>query len=98
MVPSIVTYNAMVGICDNGTQLERALELFGAIQQQEVVPDLITYNALISTYHNGKHADRALELFEVMQRRGMVPDSFSLTCLISICQDSSGRGNILGNT
>ena len=47
-VPEIITYNALISVCEKGKQPERALEMFQALQRQGMVPDIITYSALIS--------------------------------------------------
>ena len=46
-----------------GQQLERALEVFQAIQQQGVVPDAITHDALITAGEKGQQPERAMEVF-----------------------------------
>ena len=54
MVPNVITYSAMISACEKGHQLEPAMEIFAAMQQQGVVPNVVTYSALISACEKGK--------------------------------------------
>ena len=53
LVPSAITYDALISACEKGKQPERALELFEAMQRQGVVADKITYKALMSACEKG---------------------------------------------
>lgn len=66
MMPSPITYNALISACEKGKLPERALEIFKATQLQGVLPDIITFNALISAC--GKQPGEALEVFEALYR------------------------------
>ena len=59
------TYNALISACEKGKQLERALELFEAMQWQRVVPNVITYSVLSSTCVKGNQP----QIFETMDHQ-----------------------------
>ena len=54
MRTNVITCNALISACEKGEELERALEVLEAMQQQDVAPSLITYSALISACKRGK--------------------------------------------
>ena len=41
MVPGLITYSALISTCAKGSQPERALELFVAMEQQREMPNVI---------------------------------------------------------
>ena len=49
----MITYNALISACEKGKQLQQAVELLAAIEQQGLVPDVIQYNAAISACDKG---------------------------------------------
>jgi len=59
----MITYSAMISVCEKGKQGEWALDIFQAMQWQGVVPDVIIYSAMISACEQGNHSERALEVF-----------------------------------
>ena len=68
MVPSAITYSALISACKEGKQPERALQVLEAIKQRGAVSDAITYNALICACEKGKQPEQALQVFEAMQQ------------------------------
>ena len=60
----IVTYSALISTCEKGKQLDQALSVFAAMEQQGVVPNAITYSVLVSAFEKGKQPEQALKVFE----------------------------------
>ena len=54
LLPTVITYNALISACEKGMQAKQALEMFYAMQRQGMVPNVITDNALICTCEKGK--------------------------------------------
>ena len=48
LVPDVIFYNSLSSACERGIQLERALEVFRAMQRKAVVLIVITYSELLS--------------------------------------------------
>ena len=42
VVPDVITYSALISVCEKGKLPERALELFRAMRRQGVVPNVFT--------------------------------------------------------
>jgi len=70
----VITYNALIGACEEAQQPQQVFKVFEAMLRQGLAPTLITYSALISACEKVKHAERAVEAFEAMQREGLLPD------------------------
>ena len=66
VVPTTITYSALISACEKGPQPERALDVFEVMQRQDVVPDVIIYSALISACEKSKQPECALQIFEAM--------------------------------
>jgi len=67
IVPSVITYSALISACAKGQQREQAFGLFEDMKRQSAVPNVITYNALISACEKGQKPERALEFFDAMK-------------------------------
>jgi pentatricopeptide repeat protein len=46
----LVTYNALLGLCEYERKWEVALAIFETMRARDVAPDAVTYNALVSTF------------------------------------------------
>ena len=60
MVPTVITYNALISASEKGMQPKQALQLYETMQRQGEVPDVITYHALIIACDNIQQPDRFL--------------------------------------
>ena len=65
VIPTVITYSALISACEKGKHPERALEMFDKMQQQDMLPNVITYSALISACGKGKQPERTLEIFDL---------------------------------
>ena len=84
--PNEITYNALIGACKYGRNVEKAMELFAEMQQRGLEPNVITYTALISACDKGHKAEKAMEVFVEMQQRGLEPNVITYNALISACE------------
>jgi len=66
-VPSLITYDALISVCEKSTQLKRALEVFQGLHRHHAMPNLVTYNTLVSACAKGKQPELALRIFQVAQ-------------------------------
>eukprot|EP00746_Dinoflagellata_sp_MGD_P017449 gnl/MRDRNA2_/MRDRNA2_140047_c0_seq1.p1 gnl/MRDRNA2_/MRDRNA2_140047_c0~~gnl/MRDRNA2_/MRDRNA2_140047_c0_seq1.p1 ORF type:complete len:441 (+),score=80.01 gnl/MRDRNA2_/MRDRNA2_140047_c0_seq1:29-1351(+) len=66
VVPNLVICSALVSACENSKQPERAVELFQAMKEQNVVPDEAVFNASESEWN--------LEALKDLQQRGVLRD------------------------
>lgn len=59
VMPSMITYGALMHACARGMQPERAMLVFHVMQQAEVVPSVIACNALLSACEKGNRPEQA---------------------------------------
>eukprot|EP00240_Pyramimonas_obovata_P002685 CAMPEP_0118925522 /NCGR_PEP_ID=MMETSP1169-20130426/3398_1 /TAXON_ID=36882 /ORGANISM="Pyramimonas obovata, Strain CCMP722" /LENGTH=798 /DNA_ID=CAMNT_0006866847 /DNA_START=254 /DNA_END=2650 /DNA_ORIENTATION=- len=69
--PALVTYNALLGICEFERKWERALQILEDMKASGCEPDGITYNAIISTFEECGQWERATDWLEVAQAKGL---------------------------
>ncbi|XWS53892.1 hypothetical protein CRYUN_Cryun10bG0039100 [Craigia yunnanensis] len=74
IVPTTVTFNAMIHICGKRGQLEEVASLMKKIEEVQCLPDMRTYNVLISL--DAKHDDinMAAGYFAKMKEACLEPD------------------------
>jgi len=54
VVPNVTTCSALISACEQGRQLEQALEVFSTMQRQGVVPNVTTYSSCLSACECGR--------------------------------------------
>ena len=57
MVPTIITYSALISACEKVKRPGQALELTEAMKWHGVLANSITYNALISAFEKGEQPE-----------------------------------------
>ena len=57
VVPTAITYKALVSACERDKRPEQALTVFEALMRQEVVPTAVTYDALTSACEKGQRPE-----------------------------------------
>jgi len=69
MMPNLITYSTLIRTCEKTKSLEKALEIFDAMQRQAVLSDVVIYNILITACGKIKQSqlDLALTLFKTMR-------------------------------
>ncbi|GAB2279326.1 hypothetical protein Dimus_013969 [Dionaea muscipula] len=85
LVPTLVTYNALInGLCKKG-RLQEAEDLAVEITSRGLNHDVITYNSLIQGYIGLSNVSKSLELYETMKNMGIKPTLRTYHPLISGC-------------
>ena len=69
----MIIYNAVISVCEKGTQPERALELIEEMRRRALESGVIIYNAVLSACEKGMQPEGTLELVEEMRRMGTSP-------------------------
>ena len=64
VVPNVITYCALISVCEKSAEAERALQVFDGMQREGVVPNVITDSALISVCEKSGEPERALEVLD----------------------------------
>ena len=73
--PNLFAFSELISAMQDGSQWERAEEIFNDMAGFGVRPNAVVFNSLISAMkHAGQHA-RAEEIFEVMVASGVKPNS-----------------------
>jgi pentatricopeptide repeat domain-containing protein 1 len=67
--PSLVTFNAMISVCERSSRGSEAMALFEEMKASEILPNVVTYTTLISAFEvgNGKGARSADDVFATAQ-------------------------------
>ena len=47
LIPTVITYNAVISACEKGNECQEALRLFNEMQTRGLTPNVITYSAII---------------------------------------------------
>ena len=81
-------YTSLISACGKFNDVDKAMELYTEMQQEDIGPDVNTYIALISACEKGHKEEKALELYGEMQQKDLVPDVGTHTALIKACQES----------
>lgn len=82
VVPSVITYSALISAYEESKSPEWPLHVFETIHRQRVVPDVITHSALINACKKGQRPEQVLKVFEAMKRQGLLLDIISMESLI----------------
>ena len=68
VVPTIITYAALISACQKSKESEQALEIFVAMSEQRMVPNAITYNAMMTACEKSQRPEQALKAFVSMEQ------------------------------
>ncbi|KAJ3340560.1 hypothetical protein HDU93_006853 [Gonapodya sp. JEL0774] len=82
--PNVVTYTAVIKVCLDHGETNKAMELFKEMASVGVYPNIVTYNALVNHLLSKRDADGAEKLIQEMQRKGVSPDVVTFTSMLSL--------------
>lgn len=85
LMPSLVTYNALIAACSRNNEPEKAFEVFGNMRDAGFAPDKFTYGALIDSCARRGLVDRAFEFAAMMEEDNVGKDATIFSALIDSC-------------
>ena len=84
--PNVISYNAAISACTQGSQWERALNLFEPMSLNRVWPNNVSYNAAMSACEKGGQWQHALALIADMTNVKLSPEVYGFSTAISACE------------
>lgn len=84
--PDIITYNAMLDICRQSEDLERAFQIWEEVEREGLEPTAQSYGTIMSACGDAGEHLLGLRYYEEFKKRGNVEGSTELyTCAIHMC-------------
>lgn len=85
--PNVITYNAVLGICDRHSLAEEALQLYQEMLQDSLSPDHASYSSLISASAKGGNPMEGVGFLHAMQQsaRKTSPSLHTYNALMDSC-------------
>ena len=90
--PSVECFNPIIDSLCKERHVDKALELFQAMVNQDVQPNVVTYNCLFHGLCKCGRAEEAKKFLNDMLDRGISPDVYTYTSLIdSLCKEEKTK-------
>jgi pentatricopeptide repeat protein len=81
-----ITQSALINACIDCNELERARELYKAMQKSGHVPSLLAFNNLINAHGRAGRLGDAIALLRDLAAAKLKPDAFTFAAVLNACQ------------
>jgi pentatricopeptide repeat protein len=85
VLPDTATYNELINICVEGSDLGKAEGLLTAMEDRNLPPDATTFSTLIKGYGQAGNLSQALRCFDDMISAGVRPTTYVCNALADVC-------------
>jgi pentatricopeptide repeat protein len=86
VVPTVFTYNLVIGTFSKLGRWKEALELMGELRGKSLRPNVVTFNAIISACGKGRQWGKVVELLDTMKDDEVKPNIITFNAAISACE------------
>jgi pentatricopeptide repeat protein len=89
IVPSVVTFNAMVDACARNGRMDAVPDLVKDMQSRGLKPNLVTYCTMLKGLCQRGDVPAALRVLREMRRAGLRPDEITYNTLLDGCAQNN---------